>query len=453
MTDRFDEELRKRIKAEMEQALKGWEFTPAMAQQVLERIAAGESGTGSVPAKGPTRPALARFVRSGAWGIAAAAAVLLLVYTGLDHLRPEHSGQPSGQVDSAAKVQEGESLTLFDSRGTTEWQAGAAAAPTKDAVVADAPRESKVETLPAPPEVRLTGTGQAEATETGTRSADPGEQATDIQGDATGTVMPTGVPESTDPPSPGRRICLPVPAVPDMAGVFGTVMMESAAGEMEAPAPGGGRVERSETGVRLVEAGGQVLWEVPLAGPPGPTQLAVSPSGRVAAALGSRLYLLNSTGYLEQAIALPTEPVEVLWAGPDLLAVADSDRVTLSRNGLVVWAVPFGARGMAAAPGSSLLLVWNEAEAAVLQVSSGQEVWRAAPDAAGPVLIRGVLSPEGRQVALLAATDGGFALWVLDSAGNLLLADAMAARPSIDFQGDQLKVELPDGVRLYPLSR
>lgn len=250
----------------------------------------------------------------------------------------------------------------------------------------------------------------------------------------------------------GKQVSLPVPAIPPAREPARVLMLAAGPeGDADAPGPDSTRVERTETGVRLVDQTGAILWERSLAGPSGAGHLAVAPDGEVAASFGEELFLLDRSGEVVQHFHLPDPPMEVLWAGEERLAVAEFQGVTVYQNGAVLWSAPLTAEGMAQM--ESRLLVWNGDEASALNLSDGLLVWQATPEQPGAAFSRAVVSADGELAALLAGKEDGWILWVLDQDGQVLLSQGLSAEPHLRFAEDTLLVEADGEVQSLPISR
>lgn len=495
MTDVFDEELRRAIKAGMQEELKGLAFTPAMRRQVMERIRAEDSGTDSSPRSG-RGPSASRFVRPLAVAAAAAAALLVMTNTGLDGFKM--NGQSSGsdlvakEAERAAPAQApgtGEAQMLRDSGQMTQQE------PSPDGLKQSVAEADGIEKqAPGGSETPHAMMGAAEPADAAGASVPAGEPdarvdvsiasavpepaaEADVSEDvaaasaapepAAGANVPVGDEAANGEPEvsiamvpeaaggvldhQGYLVSLPVPAMPQAETANMLLMAAAPQGDVEAPAPGNCRVERTEQGVRLVDASGAVLWERTLAGPEGPGQLAVSPAGRIAVSFGGDLYILDSRGETEQLLHLPEMPLEVAWAGDVMLAVADFSGVTVYREGAALWSAPVFGEGLAAF--GDLLLVWSGDQMTALELPEGREAWRAAPEQAGASFERVEVSPDGRLAALLASLDGGWVLWVVDAQGQVLLTEGLPKEPAVTFQADAVQLELPGEVRSLPLSQ
>lgn len=476
MTDVFDEELRRAIKAGMQEELKGLAFTPAMRRQVMERIRAEDSGTDSSPRSG-RGPSASRFVRPLAVAAAAAAALLVMTNTGLDGFKM--NGQSSGsdlvakEAERAAPAQApgtGEAQMLRDSGQMAQQEPGPGglrqSVAEADGIEKQAPGGSET------PQVMMGASEPADAAGATVPVGEPDARAdvaiaSAAPEPAAGANVPVGGEAANDEPEvsiamvpeaaggvldhQGYLVSLPVPAMPQAETANMLLMAAAPQGDVEAPAPGNCRVERTEQGVRLVDASGAVLWERTLAGPEGPGQLAVSPAGRIAVSFGGDLYILDSRGETEQLLHLPEMPLEVAWAGDVMLAVADFSGVTVYREGAALWSAPVFGEGLAAF--GDLLLVWSGDQMTALELPEGREAWRAAPEQAGASFERVEVSPDSRLAALLASLDGGWVLWVVDAQGQVLLTEGLPKEPAVTFQADAVQLELPDEVRSLPLSQ
>lgn len=467
MTDVFDEELRRAIKAGMQEEFKGLEFTPEMQRRVMERIRAEGAGTGSSP-RSSRGPAVGRLLRPLAWTAAAAAALLVAINTGLDGFQmtrqPPGGDLASTRAERAAPAQApgaGEARMMQDSGRAAEQQAAPGA--MNQPMVAEADGIAKQASgVPEPQTVLVPPAEEAEPAEPEDQAELPADSVPAPEPDAPVggdeeaaspevaiAMLPEG--EAAGLEHQGFLVSLPVPAVPKTSAAGMMLMAAPVEGDVEAPAPDGRRVERVDQSVRLVDASGAVLWERSLAGPEGPGQLAVSPSGRIAVSFGGELYILDSRGETEQLLHLPEVPMEVAWAGDGLLAVADFSGVTVYRDGAALWSAPLLGEGMA--PFGDLLLVWSGDQMAALDLPEGREVWRAVPEQPGAHFERVVVSPDGRLAALLAQLDGSWVLWVADAQGQVLLTEALPEEPAVTFRPDAVELELAGEVRSLPLSQ
>lgn len=479
MTDAFDQELRRAIQAGMQEQLKGWEFTPAMQRQVMERIRAEGAGAGSSPRSSQGRSA-SRLVRPLAWTAAAAAALLVMINTGLDGFKMSNRA-PVGDLAATGAERAAPAQAPGTGEASVLKSSGQMAAQSADSEIMDQSLAAEeIEAAGAGARTRKAPDGseapsglmgaaepadEAELPADAEPAAEPdapvsGDVANDAAGDEEGDVA-NGSPEvavAMLPPGEGPGVAyqsylvsLPVPAMPEAEAANMMLMAAAPVGDVDAPAPGSGRVERLENGVRLVDASGAVLWERTLAGPEGPGQLAVSPAGRIAVSFGGELYILESTGETEQLLHLAEVPLELTWAGDEMLAVADFAAVTVYQDGAALWSAPLLGEGLAAF--GNLLLVWSGDQMAALNLPDGREAWRAAPEQPGALFERVVVSPDGSRAALLASLEGGWILWVVDAQGRVLLTEGLPEEPAVTFQADAVQLELAGEVRSLPLSQ
>jgi hypothetical protein len=499
VTEPFDAELSRAIKQSTEQELESWEFSTDMQRGVLDRIRAEESG--AVPASRRSRrfnPA--RLLRPAAWTAVAAAAVLIAVHTDLGGMggaatksapsKPEVvQSQPAAPTAKQAAPNSADQAPAAPGAGegnqvavTAQDQNTAAPAPA-EAKRADGP-PGQMALAPVQPAAGGPKALAAPATQPyagGIVALDlpPAEKTKDgapvmaimasvgdkvaLTATAAGRVVElsgSGVREFV--PDGAELWSRPVEGVTDESllataddgsiavAVAGRVEVISAAGKAVSTLKAGALVTSlawSQDGRLAVAADSAVtIFSVADGKPQFRTEgftrpdLAFAPDGALAVyggGKGGRRLALYSLGgaVLMQTEQAGTDGDGLVFTPRGLLA----GPLAYDRQGGTLWKTPVMPEGITELRGTGLLLTWNRGEVVSVRAEDGIPVWKATWGRPGDGIRQVVTSPDGRLVAVVAGTDEGWAIWVLDQNGKVLLAERLLEQPTgIAFAGDRL---------------
>ncbi|MFZ5815895.1 MAG: hypothetical protein ACOY93_11400 [Bacillota bacterium] len=498
MSDRFDAELKRALKESTAKSLEGWEFTPAMRQAVLKRIAE-EGSSEPAPVAPPRERRRAMTARPLVWVAAAAAALVVsLNMSGLmDSMGARKSQESAMQAPKAASaVPEAKSLDQKAESAVSTSAGGSDRAGTDEAGV-DA---AQVQMATAPP------TGQGESLATGAAAPAPPNPARIL------LVAPEAAPAETTDKEAGMAAGI-------AAAKVGPMLLTMA------PLPEGEAVVLTTEALHRVDRSGVVVWEQRVENP---GLLAAGPGGRLAVTAGERLLLFTAEGQPTGTVQLPGWPsaltfspdgrLAVVAAGtlliydgtelqlkaPDLLdpsvAFAPDGRLAvlaressggrflhlLSREGrqlarspvaaegagitfaaegrLIVaggeafdlagrslWRAPFAPLAISTLGPGGPVVVWNEHQVSLLRPEDGVELWTA--EQTGGLVIRVAVSPTGDQLAILGGLSEGAAIWVLDRTGGQRQLTTLPIIPAdLAVQGDSLRLLMPDGLQTLKIG-
>lgn len=521
MSESYDVELSRALKESAAKELDGWEFSPAMRAQVLERIRAEEAGQPSPAAPAPRRFNPAPVLRPLAWVAVAAAAVLVVVNVGVPKF-----GMSTKQEASTTSAP---SPAVAPSTPPTDGQGVASTANTKDAPGPVAPAGSEGQAKktasnepaqPPAPDQKALAQGPAQPDQTAMKFA----TATAVHPVVT-LEMPMSLASAPEATGPAGAL-----EGPKGKGVMG---IAAAPPQNVAMASGAQLVTVTTVGVQQLNADGSPAWmqPVPDLNPLG--TVAVAADGRVAVSNGGNgLTILDHTGASLRTIAATAAVSHLAWSAdgrlasvegslvfvydtatgkpaffvdaginpalaflpdgalatygdlpndPDLLAVTDRKgailleaRPTTGGHGLAVtdggkvlvaggqaydragqplWTVPLVPAGLASL-GSDKVVAWNAHTVLVLDGRDGHTVLEASWKGAGRGVQKVVPSADGKHVAILAQTDEGPVVWVLNTAGAVTYTEKLASTPvDLALTGSHLVIMLEDSVLMRELPQ
>lgn len=508
MSDRFDADLKRALKESTAKSLEGWEFSPAMRQTVLKRLAEEEEAQPPAPPVPLRRPR--PIVTHPAVWVAAAAAAFVLAFNMMEI--------DLGSGGNAAKKESAAPMTA-----SSEMHE-----PGANTLESDAPENSAA------------NSGGMGGKPAGAKSVDPGQfqgevavkaaETSDPKNEGRADMAITSQAGAVGPAAPAR-IHLQMPEA--LAGALMFRGTEDGAGIAALAHPverlamvrvGMTTAVRTQRTVQFLDAQGAVVREQEL--PEGAGQM-LAWNGQVVTSGGRELVFFNSAGEPQRKLTLPATPdgfavspdgrvaalfhgglqvfegdkvqFEVPGAvslgftfGPDgslAAVVRESDGTYLKlfgRNGSSLWRTKLnvGGMGIAFAAGGEVIIAGGEAFH-----RSGQPIWQAplptqdlftmGPD--GPVVVRdaqrtiSLLRPSdgteiwtvehpGRQtidtaisedaelLAIVASVDDTAAVWVLDRAGGLRYSERLTAQPSgLAVEGEALFLLMPHAVETRAL--
>lgn len=460
MKEQFDVDLSRALKHGTAKELQGWEFTPAMQRNVMERIRAQEAGTAA-----PAGRRTARIPRPLMWATVAAAAFLLAL-----------------------------NLDLRGFGGSRQESAKSAAPQAASFSTAGHPGAAKE--APAPPGSPAGAEAKpAPQREAASRSM-AAQEATKLE------LLP-----------PARKIRLEPPvsagAATTLTAPNNKAVMTATPQVYRAAAAGPATILLSATGLTAVGVDGSAAWQRPLAGVTDQSALAVDADGRAAVSVDRKVHVVGRDGALEPSFELPGRATGLAWSPDGRLAAAHGSAVGVYRDGALQfatpaspgaymafgpgsslavldsgaltvfdpdgrplanltgrsgqslafpdeqtvltaggaysrtlekrWAMPLQARGIAVA-GGGLVVAWSADQVMGLRPQDGAVLWQANVGGAAIELV--AVDPAGTLVAVASATD----LWVFRPAGEVKLTEPLAAGPSgMTFSGPRLVLLLPDG--------
>lgn len=179
-------------------------------------------------------------------------------------------------------------------------------------------------------------------------------------------------------------------------------------------------------------------------------EMAFTPSGYLAVyAAGTngphQLVLMDAKG---SEVARLNQPPE---AGSGLAVAASGSIVVAgghaySATWSSVWALPIATMGVTAL-GHERIVGWNDKSVLNVNVTDGKPVWQANWEGTGRIT-RVVASPDGSLMAILAQTEEGPVLWVVEAGGKVRLTERLEQVPvEIGLAGDQVVMILPTAVQ------
>jgi outer membrane protein assembly factor BamB len=182
----------------------------------------------------------------------------------------------------------------------------------------------------------------------------------------------------------------------------------------------------------------------------GPAEIAFTPSGYLAVFArrpdgAPELALMDAKG---TEVARLVQPAE---AGSGL-TVAAGGRVVVagghaySATWRSIWELPMKTSGVTAL-GDEWVVGWNDKTVLNANVTDGKPVWEANWDGTGRIT-RVVASSGGKLMAILAETEEGPVLWVVEAGGKVRLTERLEQVPvEIGLSGDQVVMILPTAVQ------
>lgn len=179
-------------------------------------------------------------------------------------------------------------------------------------------------------------------------------------------------------------------------------------------------------------------------------EVAFAPDGSLAvyAALpdGTRqVVLVDAKG---NEVARQNQPA---GAGRGLAVVASGKAVVAGGlaydpKGASLWALPLATTGVIAL-GVEGAVGWNDKTILNVNAADGKPVWQANWEGTGRIT-RVVSSPDGSLMVILAETDEGPVLWVVEAGGAVRLTERLEQMPvEIGLAGDQVVMILPTAVQ------
>ncbi|MFZ5824647.1 MAG: PQQ-binding-like beta-propeller repeat protein [Bacillota bacterium] len=492
MSDRFDAELKKALKDSTARSLEGWEFTPAMRQTVLKRIAEEEGPADPVPARRsrpvPTRPLM--------W-MAAAAAAFVVAFNMMQ--------LDLGFGGGAAKQSEAPMSGAARSTASKPAAPVAKESPSAEHAVVSTP-----------------GTKGEEKSGQGANTAATTESSSTLKVAAADQAKETESAAMAAPASPARlHLVVPEATASDEVGIALKAPGGQSPGIM-AVGPevlgmartGANAAVRTRETLQLVDGDGGLIWEKSLAGGPGPV---VTLNGKIATSAGSDLYRFNTEGRQELRVTLHAAPEGIFLSPDDRIAALVGDQLLVyeqgklrfrvnglgagfaafgpdgslavtgkegfrlfSRDGALLWTAPPPGNGLGitfagggevvVADGQAFhrsgqplwrapirtqgvftlgadgpVVLWDSKSLTLVRPEDGTEIWTAAHG--GRQTLQVASSDSGDQVAVLASVDEGAAVWVLNRAGGQRYAEKLPSQPlGVAVEGDTLLLLTENGV-------
>ncbi|HYF76710.1 MAG TPA: hypothetical protein VD973_06250 [Symbiobacteriaceae bacterium] len=240
----------------------------------------------------------------------------------------------------------------------------------------------------------------------------------------------------------------------------GSLYVVSAEGELHCTVHTEGVIERvawSQDGRLAVADGkrvvvyfaetGEAQFEVTTGSVP---ELAFTPSGYLAIYArrpdgAQELVLMDAKG---TEVARQVQPAE---AGSGLTVAAGGSIVVAggqaySATWSPIWELPMKTTGVTAL-GAEGVVGWNDQTVLNANVTDGKPAWEANWEGTGRIT-RVVASPDGKLMAILAETEEGPVLWVVEAGGKVRLTERLEQVPvEIGLSGDQVVMILPTAVQ------
>lgn len=505
MSERFDTELKRSMKESTAKSLEGWEFTPSMRQAVLKRITEEEEAPAPPSVPLVRRPRHNR-IAPVMW-MAAAAAAFVVAFNMMDvDLGSGGTAQKAENAPMAATAEPDGATGMVQESGkpvqgaksakgnrTEESAAGSVAlqAPGTEndkAVASLLPQETagnRLMVAPAQPaRIHLV---VPEREKVAALDA-TGKAAIKVQPDNTGMALAVQ-PESLAIDGLGIQAAVRTRTAVQLVNGGSQVAWEQPlAGEAGPLVAQDGRIATSAgRQLLLFDANGQQEAKLTLVGPA--QAIALSPDGRVAVLVG-QAEPFDLVVYDQEKAQFQVDDLSAaaFTFGPDgALAVrADGSLSLYSRDGSRLWQAPVktSGTGITFAAGGDVVVVgntalhrsgqpvweassplpleavslgaygpvglWDSQRLTLVRPEDGVELWTA--ELSGGQIQRVVPSEAGDQMAILAAVDGGAAVWVLDQAGGIRLAERLAVQPTgVAVEADTLFLLMNDGVQTRAL--
>jgi hypothetical protein len=493
VSESYDAELSRALKESAAKELGGWEFTPAMRAKVLEQIRVQESGQSAPAAPAPRRFVPALVLRPLAWVAVAAAAFAVVLNVGI----PGASKKEAAQAPAAAPSEMAATTPeprFADTSGTAGQggpvQATSALQPGGETGIAPVQQGGKFKApgiasvAIAPNAVELTLPVDGVAIAVAPPAEEPGIAAID-HGNTSMTLM-AAMPRNVALASGSPLVALtegavqqlnadgvpvweqPLENLTDTSAVAlapdGRVAVANGAAELTVLTASG---EHQRT-LKTSAAAGSLLW---------------SPDGRLAAAEGELVFVYNTaTGKREFFVAAGT-PADMAFLAdgslatfggqvgdPATLVVVDQKGAVLAERvsdtggrGLAVtvggsiivaggraydmagnplWKLSIVPMGVAAL-GSDMVAAWDAETVAVLNGHDGSLVLEASWKGGGQGVRRVIPSADGRYLAILAETEQGPVVWVVDGSGAQVYAEKLGETPvDLALSGNRLMIML-----------
>jgi len=442
VNESFDQELSRAFKESTAKSLQGWEFTPAMRKQVMERIRQEEAGA-PTPADPPVRKIRpAAVTRPLAWVAVAAAAVVLALQIDLSGVGFGSAKQEQKTASAPAAAKEAAPEDAMRSMDDKNPENSAAMA----APMAVAPPEVDARKMASIRVIALEAPAAEAAKMTG--AAAPSEAYTLARAAAN---VDLAVPAS------GNAVTLSEDSL--------KVVTTSNSVAWERPMPAGSFVAVAADGAVAV---GNNLSEIHLVSPDGqkeqvvqataPIQnLAWSNDGRVAAAEGSLTVVYTARDGKQAYHVTSGLEADLAWApdgslatlgsqadGTRRLAVADrTGKVTFEANaegrgvaflqnghmvvagngafdrtGQLLWNLSMLPEGLIAVDPDTVA-AWDGGRVMLVDVKSGFALWQASLEVGNSALRKVTASPDGKWLAIVAPDgNGGGLIWVIARDGT-----------------------------------
>ncbi|HLN61814.1 MAG TPA: hypothetical protein VK464_09705, partial [Symbiobacteriaceae bacterium] len=314
MSESYDVELSRALKESAAKELGGWEFSPAMRAQVLERIRAEEAGRPAPAAPAPRRFNPAPVLRPLAWVAVAAAAVLVVGNVGLP--KPGMSKQEAATTGAPAP-------TVAPATAPNDGQGVASTLDTKEAPSSAAPAGSE---------------GQAKKAASNEPAQVPAPDQTALaQGPAPDqTAMKFSI-ASAAHPVVTLEMPMSLASAPEATGSAvasegpkgkGVMSMTAVPPQNVAMASGAQFVTVTTAGVQQLNADGSPAWMQPVPDLNLLGTVAVAADGRVAVSNGGNgLTILDQTGASLRTIAASAAVSHLAWSADGRLASVEGSLV------------------------------------------------------------------------------------------------------------------------------